>query len=82
MDDCEKDIYERYYKNMDQQALNYRTNFKPRLSSEPEQYDAVKCAPIYYSLVTGVDRQVGRVLKALEEIGEADNTIIVFTSDP
>lgn len=81
MDDCEKDIYERYYKNMDQQALNYRTNFKPRLSSEPEQYDAVKCAPIYYSLVTGVDRQVGRVLKALEEIGEADNTIIVFTSD-
>lgn len=28
-----------------------------------------------------VDDEIGRVLKALEETGEADNTIIVFTSD-
>lgn len=35
----------------------------------------------YYALVTHTDAQIGRILKALEEGGEADNTIIVFSSD-
>ncbi len=35
----------------------------------------------YYGLVNMVDNAYGRVLKALEESGQADNTIIVYTSD-
>lgn len=35
----------------------------------------------YYGLVTLVDNAIGRILQALEESGQADNTIIVFTSD-
>lgn len=35
----------------------------------------------YYGLVAMVDRAYGRVLRALEESGQADNTIIVYTSD-
>ncbi|MCZ6674658.1 MAG: sulfatase-like hydrolase/transferase, partial [Verrucomicrobia bacterium] len=35
----------------------------------------------YYGLVTMVDNAYGRVLKALEDSGQADNTIIVYTSD-
>ncbi len=35
----------------------------------------------YYALVTHTDAQIGRILKALEDSGEADNTIIVFSSD-
>ena len=35
----------------------------------------------YYRLVTGIDREVGRILDALTELGLATNTIIVFTSD-
>lgn len=35
----------------------------------------------YYGLVTLVDRALGRILRALEESGEAQNTIVVFTSD-
>ena len=35
----------------------------------------------YFANVTLVDRNVGRILSALEESGEADNTIIVFTSE-
>lgn len=35
----------------------------------------------YYALVTHTDAQIGRILKALEQSGEADNTIIVFSSD-
>lgn len=35
----------------------------------------------YYGLCTFLDRQVGRVLQALEESGQAENTIVVYTSD-
>jgi len=35
----------------------------------------------YLAMVTGVDEQFGRILAALEASGEAENTIVVFTSD-
>lgn len=35
----------------------------------------------YYRLLTGVDKVVGRIRKKLAEIGAAENTVIVFTSD-
>ncbi len=35
----------------------------------------------YYASVSYMDAQVGRVLDALDELGLADNTIVVFTSD-
>lgn len=35
----------------------------------------------YYGSVTFIDEQVGRVLKALEDRGLLDNTLILFTSD-
>jgi arylsulfatase A-like enzyme len=40
-----------------------------------------KSAKNYYRLVTGIDREVGRILEELEKHGLASNTIIVFTSD-
>lgn len=35
----------------------------------------------YYGVITYLDKQVGRILDALRETGEYDNTIIVFSSD-
>ena len=35
----------------------------------------------YWGNITLVDRSVGRILKALEESGKAEDTIVVFTSD-
>jgi len=35
----------------------------------------------YYRLITGLDREVGRMLTVLEESGLATNTVVVFTSD-
>jgi arylsulfatase A-like enzyme len=35
----------------------------------------------YYALCSYVDAQFGRVLRRLEETGEAENTFVVFTSD-
>lgn len=36
---------------------------------------------IYFSHVNGIDRCVGRIMQALENIGEKDNTVFIFTSD-
>ena len=35
----------------------------------------------YYRLLTGVDREVGRIVAELEKRGLAQNTVIIFTSD-
>jgi arylsulfatase A-like enzyme len=36
---------------------------------------------LYYAMVTQLDAQIGRILAHLEAIGQAENTIVVFTSD-
>jgi arylsulfatase A-like enzyme len=36
---------------------------------------------VYYAMTASLDEQVGRVLKALKETGQEDNTIVVFVSD-
>ncbi|MBN2475860.1 MAG: sulfatase [Pirellulales bacterium] len=40
-----------------------------------------QCVQAYYASTTFMDAQVGRVLDALERLGLAENTIVVFTSD-
>mgnify|MGYP002511170861 FL=1 len=35
----------------------------------------------YFAMITHLDYEIGRLLQALEESGERDNTIIVFTGD-
>ncbi len=36
---------------------------------------------VYYAAISMVDEQVGRILDALEETGQLDNTLIIFTTD-
>jgi arylsulfatase A-like enzyme len=36
---------------------------------------------VYFALVEHLDDQVGRILKALEEAGELERTLVIFTSD-
>ena len=36
---------------------------------------------IYYAQVANLDWNLGRLMNALKETGQADNTIVVFTSD-
>ena len=38
-------------------------------------------APYYFAQVTGVDREFGRLLETLDNLGLSDNTIVVFASD-
>ena len=35
----------------------------------------------YYGAITGIDEQFARLLKALDDTGQAYNTIVIFTSD-
>ena len=40
-----------------------------------------KTLAAYYSVITHLDAQVGRILAALEENNLADNTLVIYTSD-
>lgn len=48
----------------------------------PRDPDAIKGEiAAYYGMISEVDSQIGRIIAALKESGEYDNTIIVFTAD-
>ncbi len=36
---------------------------------------------LYYAMISDVDQQVGRIIKALERTGRLQNTVFIFTSD-
>lgn len=55
-----------------------RTRWKWRFDT-PEK--AQKILRDYYRLITGVDREVGRIVDELEKRGLARDTVIIFTSD-
>lgn len=59
-----------YYMESEEYGYDLRTD---------EGWRAVRAR--YYGNVTLIDRSVGKILAALEESGQADNTIIIFTSD-
>ncbi|MHB1356893.1 MAG: sulfatase [Anaerolineae bacterium] len=37
--------------------------------------------PIYAAMIESLDENIGRLLQAIEDTGQADNTMVVFTSD-
>jgi iduronate 2-sulfatase len=59
----------------------------PALGSAKKEQDKLtddlrrECVQAYFASVTFMDAQVGRVLAALDKLGLAENTIVVFTSD-
>jgi arylsulfatase A-like enzyme len=55
-----------------------RARWKRRYDT-PERFQ--QTARDYFRLVTGIDREVGRILDDLRTRGLADNTLVVFTSD-
>jgi iduronate 2-sulfatase len=60
---------------------------KPALGSHKKEHDLLnddlrrQAIQAYFASITFMDAQVGRVLDALNRLGLADNTIVVFTSD-
>jgi arylsulfatase A-like enzyme len=73
-DDVEMEDY-MLYKDIPISDLLIRPNVNPYLHKKRLS------APYYFAAVTGVDREFGRILKALKDTGLDKNTIVVFTSD-
>lgn len=45
----------------------------------PEKYQ--RNVKAYYRMITGLDRNIGRVVASLEELGLADNTVVIMMGD-
>ncbi|RME90823.1 MAG: iduronate-2-sulfatase [Verrucomicrobia bacterium] len=58
-------------------GINYKTSLNMQMSPRQQR----KAIGGYYAAVRFVDAQVGKVLQALEETGQAERTIVIFTSD-
>lgn len=58
-------------------GINYKTSLNMKMDERRQR----KAVGGYYACVTYMDAQVGKVLAALEQSGQADNTIVIFTSD-
>ncbi len=60
-------------------------NFEGRdeaLLAWPRTEEAVRdLLRLYYSVVDDLDTQIGRILDALDQTGQRENTIVIFTSD-
>jgi len=56
-----------------------------RLTPTDEQLAVYKnhrgALQVYYAAATAADAQIGRLLKRLDELGLADNTVVIFSSD-
>ena len=59
---------------------NVKTGISPRGPVHDEEA-ITKFHRGYYAHIRAIDREFGRLLKALDETGQADNTIVIFTSD-
>ncbi|MEC3908489.1 sulfatase [Tamlana sp. 2201CG12-4] len=69
--------FEGDWDDIPKRGINYVTSKNAQMTQEQKQ----KAIAAYYASVRYMDRQVGKVLKTLEEEGLEDNTIVVFTSD-
>lgn len=43
--------------------------------------DWTECVANYYGMISQLDDSVGRILNALDELGIAENTLVIYTSD-
>ena len=66
--------------DLDQQHRLASLDFQDQIRT-PEEHDARRVQALYYAMIAQIDDQFARILQALEETGQRDNTVIVFTSD-
>lgn len=53
--------------------------YRSHVNFNDEHYE--KLTATYYGMISMMDKYIGKILDKLDELGIADNTIIVFTSD-
>lgn len=72
------DNLEQTYSEMDRWINEHHETDKVDLGQHDNLYQLRRS---YYGLVTYIDRKVGELVAALEQTGQRENTVIIFTSD-
>jgi arylsulfatase len=72
------DLPEPYYSQTPLAAL---TQENAMLGDIPNLAVLRRMRELYYAAISMVDEQIGRVLDTLEDIGQLDNTLVIFLSD-
>ena len=67
---------EKYEKMYDPAALRMRPNWEPNIGGAGRKQIA-----LYYSAITAIDDQIGRLMRTLKELDLEDDTIVFFSSD-
>lgn len=52
-----------------------------KLGDHPNKNYLRRMRALYYSAITQIDKNIGRILETLEKTGQLDNTLIIFTTD-
>lgn len=73
------DKYKEIYRDVDVETVCNSPIIAPKGTKMGDFYR--KSVLDYYACMTGVDEQVGRIIRQLKEQGLFENTIVVFTSD-
>lgn len=73
------DKYKEIYRDVDVETVCNSPIITPKGTKMGDFYR--KSVLDYYACMTGVDEQVGRIIRQLKEQGLFENTIVVFTSD-
>jgi arylsulfatase len=66
--------------DLEQQAKLASVDFQGE-ALPPEGHDARRQQANYYAMINQIDDQFARILDALDETGQRENTVIIFTSD-
>ena len=84
---CPDDLFSYYMRRVEPYVEELQDNFdcheffKVRIGTDVSLREARRATAAYYGLVESVDRQYGRVVNRLEELGVLDDFIIIFLSD-
>ncbi|MEI6945588.1 sulfatase [Paraflavisolibacter sp. H34] len=71
--------YVALYQNIPVDSLLDHPNIPPAGTPAGEEYR--KNIKYYYACISGVDEQIGRIIRGLKEHGQLDNTIVLITAD-
>lgn len=66
--------------DLQQQAKLAGIDFQGKAKT-PAEHDAFAQQARYYAMIALIDDQFARILAALDETGQRDNTVVIFTSD-
>ncbi len=67
--------------NGDTREKRFDTNWSRHIVTALKEPGLREFIRIYYAMVKLIDDQVGRILQTLEETGQLENTVVIFTAD-